>query len=122
VIDADHDALESAQVGAAQGIFFVHLPLELALTRFRNLMPSGGVLAVVGLYRSQTSKDYAAAAVAFPASWMLRGFRGFADVGAPLQDPKETLREIRTAFDDLLPGAVVKRRLLFRYSVIWRKL
>ena len=98
-----------------------HLPLRPALTRFRNLLRSGGVVAIVGLYRAHRIEDYALAAVAFPASWTLRCLKRHADVGAPLQDPRETLREIRTACDALLPGAAFRRRLLFRYSLFWRK-
>jgi trans-aconitate methyltransferase len=98
-----------------------HLPLGLALTRFQNLLRTGGVLAVVGLYRAHTLEDYAWAAAAFPASWMLRCVRRQVDVAAPVQEPKETLHEIRSACDRLLPGADFRRHLLFRYSITWRK-
>lgn len=98
-----------------------HLQLRPALVRFQKLLIPGGVLAMVGLYRAETLSDYALAAAAFPVSWMLRSLRGHADVGAPVQDPKETLREIRSACDIFLPGASLRRRLLFRYSLIWRK-
>ena len=98
-----------------------HLPLRPALSRFRDLLRSGGVLAVVGLYRAHALEDYALAAAALPMSWMFRCLHRHADVGAPLQDPRETLREIRSACDALLPGAVFKRHLLFRYSLVWRK-
>jgi len=98
-----------------------HLPLRPALTRFRNLLRPGGVLAIIGLYRAQTLSDYALAASAFPSSWILRLLWGHTDVGAPVQDPRETLREIRSACDALLPGAVLRRHLLFRYSLLWRK-
>lgn len=98
-----------------------HLPLRPALARFRNLLNSGGVLAIIGLYRAQTLGDYALAASAFPLSWILRALRGHTDVGAPVQNPSETLREIRSACDALLPGAMLRRHLLFRYSLVWRK-
>ena len=98
-----------------------HLPLRPALARFRSLLRPGGVLAVIGLYRGETLNDLAAAAVAFPVSWILRCLRGYADVGAPVQNPTESLREIRIACDDLLPGAAIRRHLLFRYSLVWHK-
>lgn len=98
-----------------------HLPLDLALARFRNLLRPGGVLAVIGLYRARALGDYAVAVAAFPVSWMFRCLYGQTAVGAPVQDPKETLHEIRTACDAQLPGAVFRRHLLFRYSMIWRK-
>lgn len=98
-----------------------HLPLIPALTRFRDLLAPGGVLAIVGLYRARRRADYAVSAVALPVSWILRGIHGHTDVGAPLQTPKETLGEIKAACDALLPGAILKRRLLFRYSLVWTK-
>src|SRR5215472_17089613 len=98
-----------------------HLQLRPALARFRKLLRPGGVLAIIGLYRGATLSDRAFAAAAFPVSWGLRAFRGYADVGAPVENPKETLLEIRSACDMLLPGASLRRRLLFRYSLIWRK-
>jgi SAM-dependent methyltransferase len=98
-----------------------HLQLRPALARFRKLLRPGGVLAVIGLYRGETLADRAFAATAFPVSWGLRLIRGYAEVGAPVQDPTETLREIRSACNVLLPGASLKRQLLFRYSLRWRK-
>ena len=98
-----------------------HLELRPALIRLQELLKPGGVLAVVGLYRAETLTDYALAAVALPVSWMFRLFRGYADVGAPVQEPRESLREIRSECDVLLPGASLRRRLFFRYSLSWRK-
>jgi SAM-dependent methyltransferase len=98
-----------------------HLPLRSALVRFRQLLRPGGILVVIGLYRLHLLEDYAFAAAAVPTSWMIRLLRGRAEVDAPLQEPSETLREIRAACNDLLPGGKFRRHLLFRYSFIWRK-
>ena len=48
-----------------------HLPLLLALQRFRSLLKPGGVIAIVGLYRARTLADFAAAALAMPISRIL---------------------------------------------------
>ena len=98
-----------------------HLPLTSALKRFRSLLKPGGVLAVIGLYRLHTLRDYSSAAVALPTSMVLRCVKGFLEVNAPLREPAETLGDIRRACDSLLPGAMLRRELLFRYSMIWRK-
>lgn len=98
-----------------------HLPLRPAMVRFQKLLRPGGVLAVVGLYRGEKLADLALAAVAFPVSWILRLFRGYADVSAPVQPPRETLREIRNECGLLLPGASLRRRLFFRYTLTWSK-
>ena len=98
-----------------------HLPLRPALARFRDLLRPGGVLAVIGLYRHSTLADFALDAVAVPTSWILRAVHGYSDPPMRKQMPRETLREIRGASEALLPGAMIRRLLLFRYSLIWRK-
>lgn len=98
-----------------------HLPLRPALARFRYLLKPGGVLAVIGLYRHSTVADFALDAVAFPTSWILRAVHGYSDPSTRKQKPRETLREIRSASEALLPGAEIRRLLLFRYFLIWRK-
>jgi len=98
-----------------------HLPLRAALTRFRTLLRPGGVLAVIGLYRIDTPVDLALGCCALPISWAIRRCLGEAQVGAPIQDAAETLREIRTAAHEVLPGALVRRHFFFRYSLVWKK-
>jgi len=107
-----------------------HLPLRQALVRFRCLLKSGGVLAVVGLYRLQTIQDFGFAAVARPTSQVLRWVHSRSAQAErpqgslkdpPIREPAETLREIGDAFTSLLPGGQFKRHLLFRYSFVWRK-
>lgn len=98
-----------------------HLPLRPALERLRTLVAPGGVLVVIGLYRLDTVADYAIGCMAAPVSWILRKWRGEPTVGAPILDPQEILGEIRAAAREILPGAVVRRRFFFRYSLIWRK-
>ncbi len=146
-IDSDHDAISRARDASSSrasvtfiegdvmthslpqgGFDFIaavaslhHLPLRPALARFQSLLNPAGVLVVVGLYRCQSLSDYAWAAAALPTSWALRLTRGHTDVAAPVQEPKESLSEIQEACESLLPGSVFRRRLLFRYSVTWRK-
>jgi SAM-dependent methyltransferase len=98
-----------------------HLPLAPALERFTRLLRPGGVLAVIGLYRLSTFQDLAWAPVALTVSWRLRLTKGYVEVTAPIRDPDETLNQIRTAVERILPGDEFQRRLLFRYSLVWRK-
>jgi 2-polyprenyl-3-methyl-5-hydroxy-6-metoxy-1,4-benzoquinol methylase len=98
-----------------------HLPLRPALKRFSDLLRPGGVLVIVGLYRSATPIDYAFSAAALPISWVIRSLRGAQMVGAPIQDPTETLRSIRRESASLLPGSVLRRQFFFRYTLVWSK-
>jgi ubiquinone/menaquinone biosynthesis C-methylase UbiE len=98
-----------------------HLPIRPALKRFGQLLRPGGTLAVIGLYRDDTVADHAIGCIALPISWTIRRLRGESEVGAPICDPLETLRDIRDACDATLPGGVFRRRLFFRYSFVWRK-
>ena len=146
-IDLDHDTLACAKAAShsERGVTFIegdvmthllledsfdlitavatlhHLPLRPALARFQKLLRPGGMLAVIGLYRAHAVEDYALAAVALPSSWILRCLRSHVSVAAPVQSPRETFREIRTVANAMLRGAALQRRLLFRYSLIWRK-
>ena len=75
----------------------------------------------MSVYRIATPMDHLCAAMALPVSRTRRLFAGVEAVGAPLQAPRETLREIRQACHEILPGATFRRRLFFRYTIRWRK-
>jgi SAM-dependent methyltransferase len=96
-----------------------HLPLPGALNRMKSLLRPGGVLGVIGLYREHGIADFAASLAAFPVSLCLRLAHPRMDEGVPLRDPDLTLREIGTLAETLLPGAVIKRRLLWRYTLMY---
>jgi ubiquinone/menaquinone biosynthesis C-methylase UbiE len=98
-----------------------HLPLEPALERFKALLRPRGTLAVIGLYRLATMTDVAYAPIAMPVTAWHRATKGLEPIAAPIQDPKETLGEVEAAVERILPGAEFTRRLLFRYSLVWRK-
>jgi 2-polyprenyl-3-methyl-5-hydroxy-6-metoxy-1,4-benzoquinol methylase len=98
-----------------------HLPLREALQKFSDLLRPGGVLVIVGLYRSVTLTDYAFSAAALPISWVIRLLIGEDQVGAPTRDPTETLGSIRKETASALPGAVLRRQFFFRYTIDWTK-
>lgn len=98
-----------------------HLPLQPGLSRLAALVRPGGALGVVGLYRAGTAMDYLTAAAAFPVARFLRWRHGHTPVGAPTQDPPSTLSDIRAAATTIMPGARIRRRLLFRYTLTWTR-
>ena len=97
-----------------------HLPLPGALDRMKSLLRPGGVLGIIGLYRENGITDFACSLAAFPVSLYLRLTHPRVHEGVPLRAPDLTLREIRTLAEELVPGAVIKRRLLWRYTLLYR--
>jgi SAM-dependent methyltransferase len=110
---------------------FHHLRLEKILARLKNALRPGGVLLVLDLYKGEGLVDLLTGALAMPVSLALRWLRT-----RRLRDPKEvraawaehgrhdsylTLSQVRRTCAALLPGARVKKHLLWRYSVVWRK-
>ncbi len=98
-----------------------HLPLRAGLTRLRDLVVPGGMLVVVGLYRADGLVDAAWSAVGMVASLAMRCVRGWHPMTARMASPEQTLREIRKEAGKLLPGVKVRRRVLFRYTLVWRR-
>ncbi|HEY6749060.1 MAG TPA: class I SAM-dependent methyltransferase [Mycobacteriales bacterium] len=100
-----------------------HLPLRPALERLRALVRSGGRLVVVGCYRASTPADHAVGLAAIPANLLVGLVRstGTAPAGmsAAVAPATETLPQIRAAARTLLPGARIRRRLFWRYTLTW---
>jgi SAM-dependent methyltransferase len=110
-----------------------HLPLGPMLAKMRNALKPGGTLILLDLYRARTAADRVVSALAAPTSKAIRlaRTRSLAERQAPeLQmawdehgetDAYPTLAEVRRACETELQGAAVRRRLLWRYTVVWRK-
>lgn len=99
-----------------------HLDLAAALARFDELTAPGGVVVVIGLARSHGAVDLAHDAAGAISSRVLRLRRGWWDHPSPtVWPPPTTYDEARTIATDVLPGCDVRRRALFRYSLVWRK-
>jgi SAM-dependent methyltransferase len=102
-----------------------HLDLVPALERIKCLVRPGGILAILGLYKEATLNDWMHSALAAPVhlaySYVYRSRGAEPEPRMATRPPEETLREIRTAMDAILPGHRFRRRLLWRYSVVWNK-
>lgn len=99
-----------------------HLPLEPALTRLAELLRPGGTLLVVGLSANRTAWDWAVDIAVLAPVKLIGKLRGEQrDIGVVIARPEETLRELRAAAGTQLPGARVRRRFYYRYSLAWRK-
>lgn len=98
-----------------------HMPLEPAIKRLTMALRSGGVLAVLGIWPVATTTDRMVSGVAALVNLGYRMLRGPDSVDAPTANPTMSLVEVRARIPDLLTGASVRRHLLWRYSVVWRK-
>jgi SAM-dependent methyltransferase len=98
-----------------------HMPFESVMQRLMALLRHGGVLAIVGLAINHSPVDHAFSAVSVPVSRIARLRRGWWNTSAREIDPDMTFAEIRSGARALLPGTEVKRRLYFRYTLVWKK-
>lgn len=108
-----------------------HMPIEAALTKVRNILKPGGVFLCLDLYRRSTLTDLLSDCAAYPTSLLLRTLKTGRpkpprDVRAAYAEHEKTdtyltLPQIKQACADILPGALVTRHLLWRYSVVWKK-
>ncbi|HZC53481.1 MAG TPA: class I SAM-dependent methyltransferase [Mycobacterium sp.] len=98
-----------------------HLPLSESLQKARQMLRTGGELAVVGLSANKAIVDWAWSGLCLPAvrvgSWLHRERR---NIGVRVAEPHESLGEIRRVASDVLPGAVIRRGLYYRYRLLWR--
>ena len=110
-----------------------HLPLRPTLRKMRDSLRPGGALVLLDLYRASSVADYLVSTSAFPAGMALRLAKtgGLSDRQSEAlrraweehgkADVYPTLGEVRGACEAALQGASVRRHLLWRYSVVWRK-
>lgn len=93
-----------------------HMDTRAALVRARGMLKPGGTIAVVGLSTNKTVRDWIWSAICLPAvragSWW---HSEVPDIGVAVADPRESLDEIRRVAGDVLPGAVIRRALYYRY-------
>ncbi|MBV9088678.1 MAG: class I SAM-dependent methyltransferase [Mycobacteriaceae bacterium] len=100
-----------------------HMPFAQTTAKLRDVLAPGGVLMVLGCYREATLVDYLHAAVAVPANLAARALtRGTrVEVQAPVRAPEMTLAQVRAGASRLLPGADIRRRLFWRYTLLYRR-
>ena len=109
-----------------------HLDLDDTLAQIPGLLAPGGRLLVIGLARVNSLPDLAVdlvSAAANPVIGLAKHPRvarpaGRAAAGQPVmpvKDPADTLAGITAAASAHLPGATLRRRLFFRYTLRWDK-
>jgi SAM-dependent methyltransferase len=108
-----------------------HLDPRALLPRLRDALRPGGVLLILDLVADESWLDLARSGLAVFVNCALHLWHS-----GRLRDPKpvreaweahgrgETylrLSEVQKLCQELLPGAEVRRHLLWRYSILWRK-
>jgi SAM-dependent methyltransferase len=103
-----------------------HLPLAPTLRELRGCLAPGGRLVVVGCYREAGPADLLASLLALVANPIMGLVKhpGRADapplhMTAPTAEPQETLADIRDTAAQELPGARIRRRLFWRYTLVY---
>jgi SAM-dependent methyltransferase len=125
------DALTGIPAGGHDVITCVavvhHLPFTRALTVLREHLAPGGTLVVVGLYRAQTRTDHLLGALAIPLNlavgWLKNKGRPAprpVSMTAPTRQAEMSYAEIVREARAILPGARLRRRLFWRYTLVWR--
>jgi ubiquinone/menaquinone biosynthesis C-methylase UbiE len=108
-----------------------HLPFEETLLKVKGAMKINGTLIILDLFQPAGLSDALTSSLAVPASIMLRLIKT-----GRLREPREvqeawaehgrsdsylTLSQIRQVCASLLPGAQVRKHLLWRYSITWKE-
>jgi SAM-dependent methyltransferase len=108
-----------------------HLPLREILLKVKAALKPQGVLLVLDLFEAEGVMDSLSNLLALPVSVTLRlihqhRLRPRREVRAAWaaherHDIYPTMREVRDLCTEILPGAKIKKHLLWRYSIIWQK-
>ncbi len=101
-----------------------HMDMERALKRAADLLNDGGLLLIVGLAQPSSLTDYLAEALrVLPVAAIsrLRHMRSSEENGVAVCYRYPTMGEVRRLVKSLLPGAVLRYGLYYRYLLEWRK-
>ena len=110
---------------------FHHFSMEHILPKIQTALRPGGVLLILDLFQSVTPGDWLwdLAAVPFGLVWRLikngrlRESQALRDAWTAhgVHDVYLPLSTIRQICQRVIPGAQLRRRLLWRYSLVWKK-
>ena len=108
-----------------------HLPIEDMLMKMKEALRVGGTLVILDLYESAGLADALTGMAAVPVSLVLKWVKtrrlreprqvclAWAEHGR--NDTYPTMARVRQICEKVLPGAEVRKHLLWRYSIIWKK-
>ncbi|MFF0010137.1 class I SAM-dependent methyltransferase [Streptomyces sp. NPDC005374] len=118
----DGSALPEGEYDFVSAVAVVHhARFEDAVGGLVRLTAPGGRLVIVGMAYNKTRLDWVLSGCGLLASLLLRRLRGGrrGPPGMPVEDSAMHWSEARHAARRLLPGCRFRRRLLWRYTVVW---
>jgi hypothetical protein len=96
------------------------MDLRTTLARACDLLTPSGEIAVVGLWANESAWDWVWSACCLPMAMVGDRLHGETpDIGVTIAEPRESLRTIRRTTAEVLPGAVIRRKLYYRYLLRW---
>jgi len=99
-----------------------HVDASAALASLAALVRPDGLLAVVGLARSSLPQDLPRELAASVVTRVAKAKYGYWEHPAPkVWPPPQSYSELRATAEAVLPGALVRRRLLWRYVLTWTR-
>jgi len=108
-----------------------HLPLVPLFEKLKAALKPGGVLLILDIYKYERLSDYLIGAAAAPLNVLLRLWKTGRLQPEPVaraaweahgrHDVYLKLSALRQTCEDRLPGAIVRRHLFWRYSLVWHK-
>ena len=107
-----------------------HLPMEIMLAKMKAALKINGTLLILDLFKERPSDMYADL-FAIPVNIVLKSLKT-RRIKEPLEAQKAwaehgqrdsylILPQIRRVCTSVLPGARMRRHLLWRYSIVWQK-
>ena len=132
VADAMTKEFPSKQFGCIASIATLHhLPFEPILYKMKEALKAGGMLLALDLFKAESLIDFSTSLLAIPVNITLRLIKNgqineSAEVKAAWAehgrtDTYLTLSQVRQSCAMILPKAQIKRHLLWRYSIVWKK-
>ena len=106
-----------------------HVPMREAIIKLKAALKPGGMLLILDLYQLEGLSDAIRNLIAMGVSGSLRLLHN-----GRLKPPREvraaweehgktdsypTMKEVRELCAEILPGAIVRKHLLWRYSIVW---
>ncbi|HUR06557.1 MAG TPA: hypothetical protein VM347_28700 [Nonomuraea sp.] len=98
------------------------MPFETVSLLRASLAP-GGVLAILGCYQESTPADFAVSLCAVPVNAVARllSKTGPEEAEMVVAKAMTTLPEVKAEAATLLPGALIRRLLFWRYLLVYRE-